>query len=276
MFARFKTAIQTANGKDTEEPHDEDDSLAKLRSVIHADPGLNGDQSAWADDACMLRFIRAAKFNHEAAVGRLRATLGWRVDANVDAIFPAQSSAVDFAVLRGEATCGKMFVLPAPDKAGRSVIVMRPGLQQSEHPENNIRFLIYTLERASQVCAAAAQPGGENKYIVIVDYRAGDFTLRRAPSMSVSKATLQIMQNHYPERLSHAFLFDAPSFFLPLFRMLRPFIDPVTFGKIHFVQQADAHTNPVCTSVLDPSTTPEEYGGHFKYQFNVDEYFKEI
>jgi CRAL/TRIO, N-terminal domain len=78
MLARFKSAIQTASGNDAEQPHDEDDSLSKLRSVIHADPGLDGDQSAWADDACMLRFIRAAKFNHEAAVRRLRATLAWR------------------------------------------------------------------------------------------------------------------------------------------------------------------------------------------------------
>jgi CRAL/TRIO domain/CRAL/TRIO, N-terminal domain len=268
MFSRLRGTTK----QEHTESNDADDileKLAKLRAAIQADSSLDRELLLWADDACLLRFVRAAKFNHDVAVSRLRETLGWRKETRADSILPAKSSP-EFSLLRGEAECGKMFVLPRPDKSGRSVIVMRPGFQTIENAEANIRYLIYTLERASRVCSLETDK--ENNYIVIVDFRAGEFSFRRAPSMSTSN----IIQEHYPESLSHAFLFDAPSFFLPLFKMLRPFIDPVTAAKIHFVRRADAANDTACANVLDPLSTPVEYGGQFEYEFDVNEYFTHL
>ena len=44
------------------------------------------------------------------------------------------------------------------------------------------------------------------------------------------------MQDHYPERLNKAFLVDAPWLFLGAFKLISPFIDPVTRKKIVFVK----------------------------------------
>lgn len=111
----------------------------------------------------------------------------------------------------------------------RAIIVMRPGLENNfVDPSKNLTFLAYTLERAAVQSASA---GGDGRYIVIIDYAAGNFSLRHAPSLSTSKATLAIIQNHYPERLAAAFLCDSPSYFYPTFRLVKPFIDPVTASK---------------------------------------------
>jgi CRAL/TRIO domain len=94
-----------------------------------------------------------------------------------------------------------------------------------------LTYLAYTLERAAAQSAAA---GGDGRFVLIIDYAAGEFSLRRAPSLSTSKATLALIQDCYPERLAAAFMFDSPSIFLPMFRCIRPFIDPVTFAKSKF------------------------------------------
>jgi hypothetical protein len=162
---------------------DIDEKLAKLRAAIQADSSLDRELLLWADDACLLRFIRAAKFNHDEAVSRLRETLGWRKETRADSIVPAKLSP-EFSLLRGEAECGKMFVLPSPDKSGRSVIVMRPGFQTAENAEANIWYLIYTLERASRVCSPETDK--ENKYIVIVDFGAGAYYTGALPRKAES------------------------------------------------------------------------------------------
>lgn len=106
---------------------------------------------------------------------------------------------------------------------------MRPGHENNLiDPSKNLTYLAYTLERAAAHSAAA---GGDGRCVVITDYAAGDFSLRRAPSLSTTKETLSIIQNHYPERLAAVFLCDSPSFFYPIFRMVKPFIDPVTAAK---------------------------------------------
>lgn len=111
----------------------------------------------------------------------------------------------------------------------RAIIVMRPGLENNiNDPSKNLMFLAYTLERAAVQSASA---GGDGRYVVIIDYAAGNFSLRNAPSLSTSKETLAIIQNHYPERLAAAFLCDSPSYFYPTFRMIKPFMDPVTAAK---------------------------------------------
>jgi hypothetical protein len=106
---------------------------------------------------------------------------------------------------------------------------MRPGLENSADPANNLKYLAYTLERAAATAATAAN--GDGKFVILIDYAAGQFSLRRAPSLATSKATLAMIQDCYPERLAAAFMCDSPPYFLPVFRLLKPFIDPVTSAK---------------------------------------------
>lgn len=107
--------------------------------------------------------------------------------------------------------------------------MMRPGLENNlSDPSKNLTFLAYTLERAAALSASA---GGDGRFVVLIDYAAGEFSLRRAPSLSTSKATLAIIQNHYPERLAASFMCDSPAYFYPTFRLIKPFIDPVTAAK---------------------------------------------
>lgn len=190
----------------------------------------------------------------------LLATLQWRASYHPATLFSLHTDA-----LRNAAESGKMYVLPKPDKNGRAIIIMRPGLENSRDAVNNVRFLVYTLERASNL----SDLRGDAKYVVLVDFFTGVASVSNSPSFGVMRETTGILQNHYPERLGAMLLFEAPSFFVALFRMIRPFVDSGTRDKIFFVKRNEPFPE---TDLLDPYALPKEYGGRAENKFDAEEY----
>ena len=45
---------------------------------------------------------------------------------------------------------------------------------------------------------------------------------------------LNILQDHYPERLGRSFVINVPFLLNAFYKMINPFIDPVTRGKLKF------------------------------------------
>lgn len=270
MLSRLSSKSRSSSAAPKPSADDISARVADLRNLL-ADENLlsSTSLSTWADDACLKRYLRARNGSTTAAAALLRATVTWRNSRGMPWL-PARESPV-WAVLRKEAETGKMFVLPRPSRDGRAVIVMRPGLENTSDAAGQMTYLAYTLERAA---AVAKEGNGDGKFIIICDYAAGNFTLRNSPSLSTTKATLAMLQDHYPERLGKSLLFDAPSFFYATFRVVKPFIDPVTAEKIAWCSRATAASDVVCTATLDPNNTPEEYGGSLKYEFNVERYYE--
>jgi hypothetical protein len=54
------------------------------------------------------------------------------------------------------------------------------------------------------------------------------------PSFATSKAVLNILQTHYPERLGHALIANVPFLLNAFYKLITPFIDPRTRVKMKF------------------------------------------
>lgn len=52
--------------------------------------------------------------------------------------------------------------------------------------------------------------------------------------MSTSRTVLSILQNHYPERLGKALVINVPYLVNIFFKLITPFIDPITVQKLKF------------------------------------------
>jgi hypothetical protein len=108
---------------------------------------------------------------------------------------------------------------------------MRPQRENTMDIENNMRNLVYHLERA--VGSTQHQSNGTlEKINIVIDYDG--FTLRKAPSMKSTMYTLEILQAHYCERLHRAYMCNTPAIFRIFWRMVQPFIDPSTKERIVF------------------------------------------
>ncbi|KAI9340762.1 CRAL-TRIO domain-containing protein, partial [Zopfochytrium polystomum] len=262
---------------------------------LKGDP-YNGER-AWADDRCLLRYLRATKFHSaRAARDRLAATLEWRRSYR-----PLDITAAD---IYPEAVTGKQH-FTGFDRGGRPVLYLVPRLENTKTYERQLRYVVFNLE-----CAIRLMPPGIEQVTIVVDFE--DLNVFSAPPPGVSKGFLDIVANHYPERLARGIIVN-PSWYLGFFfRVLGPFMDPATKAKVLFVtvdrkkiaqqQQQQQHqkamrkkkdadgedgggadavagTGGWTTSLeehVDPDQLPIEFGGTFQYKFDVDEYFKHI
>ena len=69
--------------------------------------------------------------------------------------------------------------------------------------------------------------------MTVIDFKG--WSLRNAVPMRTSRATLHVLQSHYPERLHTILALNVPALFAVFWNAIRPFVDPVTREKIVFV-----------------------------------------
>lgn len=184
-----------------------------------------------ADEHMPRRHYRAENGDVETAIKKIKATIAWRQQFEVEKIktcFNQDGDKEMQKIIALENATGKIYVR-GYDREGRAVLYLRPGMENTRHELNNMRHLTYQLERA---IACTRQKCGKEKINIVIDYKG--FKLRNAPPMSTTKHTLDILQNHYPERLHRAFICNPPLVFRTFWAVMSPFIDPVTKEKIVF------------------------------------------
>ena len=201
-----------------------------------------------ADDGMVLRHYRAEKGNVDSAITKIKSTIRWRREFGVADIVTCfddmngDSLQLLRDTFREEAKTGKLYVR-GHDREGRAIQYMAPGRENTRGETNQMKFLVYTLERAI-ACTAAAQAlrrrvgirdtinVGEEKICIIINF--DQWTLRKSPPMSTTLYTLEILQKHYCERLHRAYVFNPPKFFVFFWNLIHRFVDPVTKDKIQF------------------------------------------
>ena len=93
-------------------------------------------------------------------------------------------------------------------------------------------FLVVLLESAIRNCKP-----GRDRWTWVLDM--ANYDSRNSPKLEITLRVLQLVANHYPERLNKVFIVDAPMLFWVLFKAVSPFLDPVTRAKIDFVYSKD-------------------------------------
>lgn len=227
-----------------EPPADEEHAADFARAVAsfsEADRELGEAVGMALSDALINRYLRATDYDVPKAVAALRATLEWRKEFGVARLRPSDIA----AELNGK------LVVRGHDAFGRPVIVMRPRLENTWDHTGNLRNLVLALE-----LAVRRMPPGVEKWCVIVDY--GGYSLRNAPSMATTRATLNIFQSHFVERLGVALLINAPWLFNGVWSVLSPFMDEKTRQKVVFVK-GDA-SDGTMRKALAPYFGPDQWG----------------
>ncbi|KAL0068462.1 hypothetical protein AAF712_004540 [Marasmius tenuissimus] len=198
------------------------------------------------------RYMRAAKWDLEDGKKRIKGTLEWRRSFKPELITPEEIKIEDE---------GGKILIDGFDKDGRPIIYMRPGRQNTETSPRQLRHLVWCLERAKDL-----MPPGQESLVIIVDYKST--TLRTNPSISVARKVLNILQNHYVETLGRAIVVRLPMLLNFFYKGISPFLDPVTRDKMRF--------NPDLLELVPKSQLEAEFGGDHHYEFNHEDYWKQI
>ncbi|BAO40875.1 SEC14 cytosolic factor [Kluyveromyces marxianus] len=187
------------------------------------------------DDSTLLRFLRARKFDVEAAKVMYENCEKWRKEFGVDTIFE------DFHY-EEKPLVAKYYpqYYHKIDKDGRPVYIEELGsvnltqMYKITTQERMLKNLVWEYEAFVRYrLPACSRKAG---YLIetsctILDLK-GISISAAAQVLSYVREASNIGQNYYPERMGKFYLINAPFGFSTAFRLFKPFLDPVTVSKI--------------------------------------------
>ncbi|KAJ5735888.1 uncharacterized protein N7483_001013 [Penicillium malachiteum] len=251
------------------------------------------------DDATMLRFLRARKFDVEGAWGQFKDTEDWRKENAIESLY------ANIGVDSYEAS-RRMYPqwTGRRDRRGIPVYVfeirhlnskematynanINNGTPES-HKSSSVParllnlFALYEnlLGFVMPLCSALSRPNPETPIVTstnIVD--VSGVGLKQFWNLKSHMQDASVLATaHYPETLDRIFIIGAPAFFPTVWGWIKRWFDPVTTSKIFILSASEV--KPTLASFMDPSSFPKQYGGDLEWQWgdlpNLDEPASEL
>ncbi|KAF2838052.1 CRAL/TRIO domain-containing protein [Patellaria atrata CBS 101060] len=204
----------------------------------------------WLTRDCLLRYLRATKWNQAEASKRLLATISWRREYGVEGLTPEHISP--------ENETGKQLIF-GYDNDARPCLYLNPGRQNTSYSPRQNQHLVFMLERVIEL-----MPPGQENLALLINYKDTS-SGKKGPGLSQGKEVLNILQNHYPERLGRCLISDLPWFITTFYKLITPFIDPVTRPKLKF--------NPILPEHVPASQLVATVGGDVEFEYAHDVYW---
>ncbi|KAJ7640821.1 CRAL-TRIO domain-containing protein [Mycena polygramma] len=235
-------------------------ALAKLGAELRAEGAL---VEARHDEATLLRFLRARKFDVAKAKEMLLAAEKWRKEFGVDELVRT----FDFKELEEVDKYYPQYY-HSMDKSGRPIYIERIGnlnvkaLYACTSLERLLQHLVVEYEsfltsRLPACSAAAGHPVDTS--LTILDLGGVSLSNFIRVKDYVAAAT-HIGQNYYPEILGAFYIINAPWAFTAVWAAIKPWLDEVTVSKVHIVGGPSAY-RPRLLAQIAPESLPKEFGG---------------
>ena len=156
---------------------------------------ITDDERMFLTRECLLRYLRATKWNVAEATTRLLATLTWRRE------YGLKEHTADYISIENET--GKQ-VMIGYDVNARPCLYLNPSQQNTEYSDRQIQHLVFMLERVIDLMV----PDQETLALVVnfKDTRPGQNS-----TIGQGRQKLHILQHHYPERLGRALVINGKS-----------------------------------------------------------------
>ncbi|KAL4930880.1 CRAL/TRIO domain protein [Aspergillus undulatus] len=205
---------------------------------------ITDDERMFLTREALLRYLRATKWNASEAVARLQRTLTWRREYGIEKLTP------DYISIENET--GKQ-VLLGYDVHGRPCLYLLPSNQNTEKSDRQVQHLVFMLERAIEL-----MPADQETLALIVDY--SQTKSGQNASIGQARDTVHFLQNHYPERLGRALVINMPFIIKGFFKIVTPFLDPVTQEKLKFNEDLNIH--------VPPAQLMKSVGGEVEFEYD--------
>ncbi|KAG7981012.1 hypothetical protein I3843_05G211200 [Carya illinoinensis] len=233
-----------------------DEQQAKINELRRLIGPVPNKLSIYCSDASISRYLVARNWNVKKASKMLKDSLKWRLEYKPEEI--------RWEEVAHEAETGKIYRSTSIDKHGRTVLVMRPSRQNSKSTKGQIKYLVYCMENA-----ILNLPPDQEQMVWLIDFEG--FNLSNI-SVKLTRETAHVLQDHYPERLGVAILYNPPKFFEPFFTVVKPFLEPKTYNKVKFVYSDDLSSKKIMEELFDMDQLESAFGGNNGTGFNINKY----
>ncbi|MCJ1396743.1 hypothetical protein MMC18_009635 [Xylographa bjoerkii] len=203
----------------------------------------------WLTRECLTRYLRASKWSVPDAIRRLLETLTWRREWGLI------EHTADYISIENET--GKQLIL-GYDIDARPCLYLNPSKQNTEKGTRQLQHLVFMLERTIDLMGP-----GQETLALLINFQ--QMSSGQSPSIAQGRQTMNILQNHYPERLGRACVINIPWFFWVFYKTISPFIDPTTKQKLKFNEPIRLH--------VPPEQLLKTHGGDVEFLYNHDVYW---
>ncbi|CRL25714.1 Cellular retinaldehyde binding/alpha-tocopherol transport [Penicillium camemberti] len=251
------------------------------------------------DDATLLRFLRARKFDVEGAWAQFKDTEDWRKDNAIEKLYenisvdsyeaarrmypqwtgrrdrrgiPVYVFQIRHLDNKAVAAYNSTMTSGTPETHKSSTVPARL-LNLFALYENLLRFVM-------PLASALPRPNPETPIVTstnIVD--VSGVGLKQFWNLKSHMQDASVLATaHYPETLDRIFIIGAPSFFPTVWGWIKRWFDPGTTSKIFILSAAEVE--PTLTSFMEPSSIPKSYGGQLDWSWgdmpNLDDPSREL
>lgn len=232
------------------------ETLEKIRETL--DTTLTGKfleiRQSFMDDAIILRFLRARQFDYDKSLEMIMNMLKFRAEfqnISVAGVNPANCD--------NELKTGKSYFYKT-DKLDRPVTYIRARLHFSDQcdPLENQRFTILQMEYGKSLMPPPCETA-----TIVFDMTG---TAMKNIDMASVKFMVNTLANFYPETLGQVLVYDAPWIINGAWKVIKPWLDPVTAAKVIFIKSG---TLPEYIAL---ENLPSEYGGQDSYKYDYESY----
>ncbi|KAJ3494361.1 hypothetical protein NLG97_g4134 [Lecanicillium saksenae] len=267
---------------------EQQEALDKFKSLVVERGYSDYEQATPTHEIKLLRFLRARRWDVEAAYTQFNDTEKWRSANEIDKLYETiDSGAYKELRMLYPQWIGRR------DRTGAPVYVWRPQsltgaiVAGSEKLASKPEFSEAKADgktTASLICFAAlyenllrfTQPLSTE----LVDRKHAEVPITLSTYImdvsGVSVLQFWSLKNHihtlaflasayYPETLGTIFIVGAPPFFSTVFGWIKGWLDPVTVSKIRIVGRDEVLSS--LEEVVEKSHIPKQYGGELEYTF---------
>jgi hypothetical protein len=212
-----------------------------------------------ASDYTYMRFLRARKFDVNAAVEMYVENLHWRKHNNIDNYLVHPPTEIRELVGRIAPESFHKF-----DKYGLPAYFLKAGkvnpnlLIRNVSLEDMTKSHIWGMEFSFQRAAESSARLGRNvdQFVNICDLQGLSMSHRQA--LKYIKSIAKLDNAYYPEALGKTYVINAPWIFPTIWNLVKGWIDPVTREKIHVL---GSDYKELLLERFNPEDLPAEYGG---------------
>lgn len=200
------------------------------------------------DDAFLLRFLRAKKFDYDRAFQLIMTHYRMKLE-NRELFTNFRPSAIKHVL-----DDGVTGVLPSRDLEGRRVVVFRPGRWDPARYglDDVFRTNFMTLSKLIQ-----DEETQVNGFVMLIDLKNMGWSHAKCISPFYAKRISSLLQDAFPARFKGLHYLHEPSFFDYVFALIKQFLKEKTVSRLHF------HGDRVeeLAQFIDKANLPKEYGG---------------